>query len=164
MSFGLGRIRTPCSHVELGVVYEDGVGCPRCHGTNEYYDFEWSSQSGDVQAVEDMELLSSLTRKAILTSQATAVFHPEYGTRLSEYVGIVANNVYIQAVAEMEVVRACAGVMTRQKQQLASGQTLSTSERLGRVEQVLALPSGDRSVELSVRIAAKDEQEATVSL
>lgn len=161
MSFGLGGMRK-CDHTELGVYYLDGAGCPKCEGFGEYYDLDWQPHTGDLALVTDLDLLWNLTRKAILTSRETSYFHPEYGTQLQQHIGTISNDVYAKAAVEMEVTRTLAGLMMRQKQQLAAGQVLTSNEELSRVDSIETSLSDMRTLNVEVHSTTRGGQEVNV--
>lgn len=161
MSFGLGSMRK-CDHTELGVYYTDGVGCPKCEGFEEYYDLNWQPHTGDLSLVTDLDLLWNLTRKAILTSQETSYFHPEYGTQLQQHIGSISNDVYAKAAVEMEVTRTLAGLLMRQKQQLSAGQALTSNEELSSVDSIETSLSDERTLGVNVYLTTRGGQEVNV--
>lgn len=163
MSFDIGRVVKPCGHDVFGVNYIEG-GCPRCHDLNQYYDFEWDPHTGDLMVVEGADLLENLALKAISTSRESSMFHLEYGTRLKESIGFAVQDVYLESLAETELLRALGGILQRQKQQLSAGQSMDGNELISKVTSVETRFVEPRNLALRFRIITKAGYEQEVVL
>lgn len=159
MSFDIGKT-IPCDHVDrYGNTYHSPERinlCPKCAGSNEYYDFVWSVVSGDVELVEDNPLLQELCVKAVITAKGDNIFHPSYGTSIVDSVGAPSSS--IEAVArlvEREIVKGIGAVRFRQDQQLELGQEMSDDELLHSLDGIEIGIADERTLSVTLRIIAE---------
>lgn len=165
MSFDIGKT-IKCNHMDNFGYYwgnpNEIEGCPKCRGTNEYYDLAWAIGLGEPDYVEDLTLLMELTLKAVLTQTGDNKFHPNYGTSI---IGSIANLRTVETVArtiETEIARALAALYLRQQQQIQLGQDMSDDELVHRIDKVETVVRDPRTLNIEVIVVAESGKDVTI--
>jgi len=121
------------------------------------------SPSGEVQIVESLEKLKQDVIKILLTEIGTNVYHPWYGSELSDgVVGYATSAQIIAQNAEMAVTNALENIMALQAEQMAN-QTVTPQEALGAIQEVSVEqePSDPRQWNVRVKILTRALTEIT---
>jgi len=168
VSFDIGKtIR--CDHIDrAGNSYNTPElvdRCPKCAGAEEYYDFEWKVTDGDVDQVDDVDLLVELVVKAVLTEINDNIFHPNFGTAI--YTSVAAPSSSVEAVArlvERQVAKAVGGIRFRQDQLLELGVEMSDDELVYALQGLDVRIVDERTIKISMIVVAESGRAVEVSI
>ena len=168
MSFDIGKM-VDCDHIDReGNSYNTPVlvnGCPKCAGRLEYYDFYWKPTDGNIEQVEDVDLLVELVVKAVLTSIGDNIFHPRFGTSI--YTSVAAPSTSIEAVTrliEQQVTKAVGGVRFRQNQLLELGIEMSDDELVYALQGLDVRMADERTLSVTMMVIAESGQSVEVAI
>jgi len=168
MSFDIGQTIL-CNHIDrFGNTYTDPSQidrCPKCHGKGDYYDLVWNATSGEVSKVEDLSLLQELAVKAVLTSKGDNIYHPSYGTAITDSVAAPSSSVdAVARLIEQQVVQALGGVRFRQDQQLEIGQVMTDDELIRAISGIEVEIIDERTLKVVLSIIAESGSTSTFTI
>lgn len=161
MSFDIGK-SIECDHRDYdddgNLVAYDLDSCPKCLGKGYYYDF--NLVSGNVEKVENLDLLEELAVKYVLTEQGTDRLNKSFGTNLLKILGEPGHSTFeaLRRRLEREVVEALSVLRLRQIQQQETGQEVTDEEALARIDAVDVRFVEPRNLEVEVVLTNKAGQ------
>jgi len=157
MTYDLGQ-RVTCNHLDRynNDYKTNPTACPKCLGSNYYYDLLWSEVDGNIIQVINLPLLQELCLKAVLTELGNSTFHPEYGTSIySSVANATSSFESVKRIIEREVGVALAGLKGRQDLQIALTQTLTDDERIYELNQIEVKFIDERTLNVNLYITTE---------
>jgi len=165
MSFDTGSTQR-CDHTDYAGYYWGAINeisaCPKCHGTETYYDFTFDNSTGNAKRIIDTNLLEELTIKAILTIKGDNIFHTSFGTSIGSSIGNQSNLETVSRIIETEVEQALGLLYLRQRQQLQLGQVMSADELIYRIDQIVSRVIDPRSLYVNVTVVAESGKDIEI--
>lgn len=167
MSFDTGSTQR-CDHIDYTGYYWGAIdevsACPKCHGSDDYYDYTFNNGTGNAQRIIETELLEELTIKAVLTIKGANIFHPSYGTSISSSIGDQNNLETVSRIIETEVQQTLGAFYLRQQQQLQLGQVMSDDELIYMVDQIVSRVIDPRTLHVSIIIISESGKDVEINI
>jgi phage baseplate assembly protein W len=135
--------------------------CRRCGGTGVENDLRFSS-TGDIQKVQDTDLLYQSVAKILLTEINTNPYHSWYGSNAQKLIG-QKNNAAVSVALRMSVQQAL-DKLQKVQQDLKRVQYLSQEERLMSVQSIEVTPLNDNATALLCNVVVKSGANRPVSV
>ncbi len=167
MSFDTGSTQR-CDHIDYTGYYWGNVNevsaCPKCHGSDDYYDYTFENGTGNAKHIVEAILLEELTVKAVLTIKGDNIFHPSFGTSISNSIGDQSNLETVSRIIETEVQQTLGAFYLRQRQQLQLGQVMSDDELIYMVDQIVSRVIDPRILHISVTVIAESGKSVEINI
>lgn len=128
------QLKHNCNHYLSGVQYTLDT-CSRCLGNGYYYDIKFSP-NGDIITVNEKEKLLQELVKIALTSKGTNPFHNEYGSTLSDSVGLLQEKDFQETKLKQSIIEAVLRLKYLQRDYVRQGYKLSLEELIDRIYEI----------------------------
>ena len=166
MSFDIGY-SVKCDHVDrFGTSYlANTFACPKCEGTDYYYDMSWNSATGNLYQVINLELLEELSMKSVLTIKGNCPLHTEYGTSITKSVAAPSTSMEsVIRLVESEVTAALAGLRGTQDMQLSIGQEVTEDEHIYSIQDIKVYAVDARTIQVEIGIITEAGKSMTFTV
>lgn len=109
--------------------------CPRCLGKGYYFDIKFSPK-GDVFTVSEIEKLLQELVKITLTSKGGNFFHDEYGSYVSDSIGMVQSKNFREARLKQSIIDAVLRLRYLQRDGIEKGYRFSLKELIDKISKI----------------------------
>lgn len=109
--------------------------CPRCLGEGFYFDIKFSP-GGDVITLNEEEKLLQELVKITLTSKGNNPFHKEYGSVVSDSIGMLQEKGFREAKLKQSIIEAVLRLKYLQRERIKMGYRFSLKELIDKIDKI----------------------------
>lgn len=137
--------------------------CPRCLGKGYYFDIKFSPR-GDVLTVSEIEKLLQELVKITLTSKGGNFFHDEYGSHVSDSIGMVQSKNFREARLKQSIIDAVLRLRYLQRDGIEKGYRFSLKELIDKISKIEIYEIENNPTQLGFKVTVQTVEGMTAIL
>jgi len=128
------KLKHDCNHNLSGTKYTLNT-CPRCLGKGFYFDIKFSP-GGDIITINEEEKLLQELVKVILTSKGNNPYHKEFGSVVSDSIGMLQEEGFREAKLKQSIIEAVLRLKYLQRERITMGYKFSLKELIDKIQKI----------------------------